>query len=520
MAHFFKRPKPLVLISMDGVGVAEPGPGNAVTSAQTPNLDKFWYEYPHTYLEAASLSVGLPLGTDGNSEVGHMTMGAGKVIFQDLPRIDNAIQTKTFVHNVVLLEAFQHAKSHKSNVHVMGLVGNGKVHASFEHLKAIIDMAQDHKMDFTNFFIHAFTDGRDSGINDGLDLLDNLEIYCQQRRVGRIASIIGRAYAMDRDERWERTKKAYDLITKGVGKKVKDWRKQLQEFYKKGVSDEYVEPIVVLDRHDNFVTVEENDVVIFFNFRPDRAIQLTRAFEEENFSGFDREKISGVFFVGMASYEDGLPEKVAFPPENVTMPLGKVLSLNGLTQLRIAESEKFPHVTYFFNGGNEEVFPGETYVEVPSPRDVATYDLKPEMSMRWVTDELIKRLSTNQYDFALVNFAGPDMVGHTGVIDATVKAMEICDEQVGRIVKHVLKSDGAVIITADHGNAEEMINPMTGEADTKHSTNPVPFLAIKRDFRPLELPVGGLADVAPTILSMLGIEVPAEMTGRSLLEGL
>ncbi|BCX13938.1 MAG: 2,3-bisphosphoglycerate-independent phosphoglycerate mutase [Candidatus Dojkabacteria bacterium] len=505
---------------MDGVGVAEPGPGNAVTLAKTSNLDRLWYEYPHTYLEAASLSVGLPVGTDGNSEVGHMTMGAGKVIFQDLPRIDNSIQTGAFQHNPVLKEAFRYAKDHKSNIHVMGLVGKGKVHSSFEHLKAIIDMASAEDADSNRFFIHAFTDGRDSGVNDGLDLLDNLEIYCKQRRIGRIASIIGRAYAMDRDERWDRTQKAYNLITEGIGEKVKDWRKRLKEFYKKGVSDEYIEPLVILDRHDSYSKVGENDVVIFFNFRPDRAIQLTKAFEDKNFRGFDRSLIPGLFFVGLTSYEDNLPSKVAFPPEDITMPLGKVLSLNGLTQLRIAESEKFPHVTYFFNGGNEEVLPGETYVEIPSPKDVATYDLKPEMSMEWVTTELIKRLETGKFDFALINFAGPDMVGHTGVIDATIKSMEICDQQIGRIVKYVLNHDGAVVITADHGNAEEMINTITGEPDTKHSTNPVPFLAVKKGLKPVELPVGGLADVAPTILAMLGLEIPAEMTGRNLLEGI
>lgn len=517
MANLQKRPKPIVLISMDGVGVAPPGPGNAVTAANTQNLDKYWYEYPHTYIEAAGLNVGLPTGTDGNSEVGHMTMGAGKVIFQDLPRIDNAVKNKSFFENPLLKQAFDHAKKHKSRVHVMGLVGDGKVHSSFDHLLALIDMAKQEKVHADRFFIHAFMDGRDSAPTGGLDILDRLESYCIQRRIGKVASMIGRAYAMDRDERWERTQKAYDLITKGVGEVTKNWKKSLKAFYDKDVTDEYVEPMSIVIGNDDPVTIQENDTVIFINFRPDRAVQITRAFEDEEFKGFEREIIPNLFFVGMTDYEEGFPKKVAFPPEEITNPLGKVLSDNGLTQLRIAESEKFPHVTYFFNGGNPDVLPGETYVEIPSPKDVATYDKKPEMSQEWVTNELIERLKTNTFDFALINFAGPDMVGHTGNIDAAIIAMEVCDQQVGRIVDYVLSVDGAVLITADHGNAEEMINIQTGEPDTKHSTNQVPGLIIMNGLKGRELPVGGLADMAPTILGLLGVEIPAEMTGRNLL---
>lgn len=517
MANFVKRPKPLVLISMDGVGVAPAGPGNAVTAANTTNLDKYWYEYPHTYLEAASLNVGLPTGTDGNSEVGHMTMGAGKVIFQDLPRIDNSIENKTFFQNPVLLDAFNHAKKHKSNVHVMGLVGDGSVHSSFEHLVALITMAKEQKLHPDRLYIHAFLDGRDSAPNAALEVLDKLEAYCIQRKIGRIASIIGRAYAMDRDERWDRTQMAYDLLVNAKGGVTSNWRQTLQNFYTKNLTDEYIEAYAVVEGKEPPTKVSENDVVIFFNFRPDRAVQLTMAFEDENFSGFERTIIPGLFFLGMTVYEEGFPRKVAFPPEKITLPLGKVLSDNGITQLRIAESEKFPHVTYFFNGGDPTVLPGETYLEIPSPKDVTTFDQKPEMSQTWVTDELIKRLQTQQFDFAVINFAGPDMVAHTGNIDATIKSMEICDQNIGRIVDYVLSKNGAVIITADHGNAEEMINIQTGEVDTKHSTNQVPFLVIKNDLKARELPVGGLADVAPTILGLLGIEIPAEMTGRDLL---
>jgi 2,3-bisphosphoglycerate-independent phosphoglycerate mutase len=511
-----KRRKPVVLVSMDGVGVAPPGPGNAVTLANTQNLDKFWPMYPHTYLEAAGLNVGLPSGTDGNSEVGHMTMGAGKVIFQNLPRIDNAIRTGSFYQNPAIKDAFNFAKNNNGSVHLLGLVGNGFVHASVDHLEGIIKFAALERVPTDKLFVHAITDGRDSAPKSAIEILEKVETWLIQRRVGRLASIIGRAYAMDRNRNWDKTKMAYELYTKG-GTKTKDWHKTIEESYKNNVYDEYLAPISIVKGNEEPVTIKENDAVIFFNFRPDRAYQIDYAFESDDFQEWEREKIKNLYWVGMTDYENGLPKIKAFPPEKVTMPLGRVLSMNGLKQLRIAESEKFPHVTYFFNGQNKEISAGETWIEVPSPKDVATYDLKPEMSQKWVTDVLVEKIKSNEYDFIMVNYAGPDMVGHTGVIDATIKAMDVCDQCIGRVVDAALQMDGAVVIAADHGNAEEMIDTQTGAPDTKHSTNQIPFLVIANNLPGRELPVGGLADISPTILGLMGIEVPPEMTGRNLL---
>lgn len=502
---------------MDGVGVAPQGPGNAVMLANTEYLDKFWPIYPHTYLEASGLHVGLPPGTDGNSEVGHMTMGSGRVIYQNLPRIDNAINNNSFFMNPVIKEALDFVKSNHSKLHIMGIVGNGMVHGSVEHLLSLIKFCVQEKMDPDSVFVHAFTDGRDSAPSAAIDVLEKVESFCLQKKMGRIATIVGRAYAMDRNRNWTRTKIAYDMLTVGKGKKTNNYKKTIEESYKNNVFDEYLDPICVCPDNEDPVVVEKDDAVIFFNFRPDRAVQLTMAFEDEDFKGFQREKIPNIHFVGMVDYENGFPKRKAFPPEKVLTPLGKVISDAGLKQLRIAESEKFPHVTYFFNGQNREIYPGETWLEIPSPKDVATYDQKPEMSQNLVTDVIIDKINEETFDFILVNFAGPDMVAHTGVIDAAVKAMEICDQCIGRIVDAVLKKDGVVVMTADHGNCEEMIDLQTGEADTKHSTNPVPFILIKNGLVGRELPVGGLADVGPTILRIMGLEVPAEMTGRDLL---
>ncbi len=503
---------------MDGVGVAAPGPGNAVTLANTPNLDAYWPLNPHGFIEASGLYVGLPEGTDGNSEVGHMTMGAGKIILQDLPRIDNSIKNRTFFENPVLKQAFEHAKKNKSDVHLMGLIGNGHVHASLEHLFELIKMAHNEKMDPDKVFIHAFTDGRDSSPNSALDIFEKLELFCIQKSMGRIASFIGRAYSMDRNKNWARIKKAYDMLTSANGKVITDWRAEIQASYKKKIFDEYLEPTLIVEKNNpSPVQIKQNDAVIFFNYRPDRAQQLTRAFEDENFPGWERPLISNLYFTGFTDYKSGFPKRIAFRQESVTNPLGKILSDNGYTQLRIAESEKFPHVTYFFNGGNGSVFNNEKWIEIPSPKDVATYDQKPEMSMEWVTTTLIEKIKSKEYDFYLVNFAAPDMVAHTGLIPPTIKAMEITDKCIGQIVDTTLEQDGAVIITADHGNAEEMINPQTGEADTKHSVNQVPIMIVKKGLGDIELPVGSLADIAPTILGLLNIKIPPEMTGRNLL---
>lgn len=515
MAELFNRPKPIVLVFMDGVGVAPPGPGNAVSLAKTPNLDKLWPNYPHTYLHAAGLNVGLPHGVDGNSEVGHMNLGAGKVVFQELPRIDNAIQSASFFENDQLKKAFECCENGK--VHIMGLVGAGQVHSSFGHLLALLEMAQKEKIDGEKLFIHVFTDGRDSPPKGAAKFLEKLESELNHRNVGRIASLVGRYYAMDRDDRWERTQKAYDLMVHGKGQKVADWKQALDISYKSNKFDEYLEPYVIAPDGNPLTTVDPGDAVIFFNYRPDRAVQITRAFEDENFPGWEREKIQDLYFVGMSNYEKGFPEHQAFPPENITNPLGKVISDNGLRQLRISESEKFPHVTYFVNGRNQIQYPGEDRIEVPSPKDVATYDKKPEMSSQLVTDMLIKKAKEEDYDLIMVNFANPDMVAHTGVLDATVKGMEFLDGLIGKLTEFVLDVGGAMVITADHGNAEEMINLQDGSVDTKHSTNPVPLIIVKEGLEARELSFGILADVAPTVLGLMGINKPTEMTGRNLL---
>lgn len=508
----------VVLISMDGVGVAPPGPGNAVTLANTPNLDEYWPNYPHTYLEASGVHVGLPPGTDGNSEVGHTIMGAGKVIYQDVARVDNAIQNKSFFDNPELKGAFDHAKKYNSSVHVIGLVGHGKSHSAINHLFGLIKMGQLENFDPDRFFIHAIGDGRDSPPDMLADYMEEIMDQCIAHRMGRVVSMMGRFYAMDRDRRWDRIKLAYDFYTEGKGHIVMDVKKAIADSYKEGKTDEFIEPTaILLNEKDKPVKVQSNDAVIFFNFRPDRAIELSKAFTEEDFTGFERSALQNLYYVGMTKYADDLPKHIAFPPDKALEHMGKVLADHKVTQLRVAESEKFAHVTYFFNNGFRGALPGETQIEVPSVRDVLTYDQKPEMSQRWITDVFIEKIATRDYQFGLVNFAGPDMVGHTGNLKATIQAMEIADECVGRIVKKVLELDGAVIITADHGNAEQMINPETGDPDTDHTNNQVPCIIIKNDLEGREIPIGSLADIAPTILSLLHIEKPAEMTGRDLL---
>lgn len=500
---------------MDGVGVAPQNSANAVTLAHTPNLDELWPRYPHSYLYASGINVGLPHGVDGNSEVGHMNIGAGKIIFQELPRIDNSINSGTFFKNKFLLDAFARTKTNK--IHLMGLVGTGQVHSSYGHLLALIDMARKFKIPSNKLFIHVFTDGRDSPQKGALNILPNLETELKKDNIGRIATITGRYYAMDRDKRWDRTKMAYDAIALGEGKIAKTWKDVLKDSYKKNVLDEYIPPYVITETPEVDSKVEPGDAVIFFNYRPDRAVQLTQAFEDTTFTGWSRPIIDNLYFVGMSNYEKGFPSRIAFPPDNIVNPLGKIISENNLRQLRIAESEKFPHVTYFMNGRNQKQSPGEDWVEVPSPRDVSTYDQKPEMSAKMVTDVVIEKINSETYDFIVINFANADMVGHTGMIGPTVKAMEIIDECIGRIIEATLNKKGALIITADHGNAEELVNQQTGQVDTQHSTNPVPLLIVKRDLEPRELSFGILADVAPTILAMLGLEKPQDMTGRNLL---
>jgi len=534
--------KPVVLIILDGWGLAPASPGNAVSQAKTPNLNQLWASCPKTQLSASGTAVGLPKGESGNSETGHLNLGAGQIVFQDLPRIDMAIADGNFFQNSAFKQAAQHVKKNSSALHLLGLIGAGGVHSSIEHLIALIHFAKTENIN--NLYLHLFTDGRDSPPTSAMTYLSRIEEELRKNQIGKIATLMGRYFSMDRDNRWERIQKAYEALVLGKGKFASSPTEAINESYRAKKTDEFLEPVIF----EKNGLIKDNDAVIFFNFRIDRPRQLTKAFVLPDFeelkiqkpsfdpyaeryglkiyeapkgtTTFKREKIlKNLFFVTMTEYEKKLPVTVAFPPEIVRLPIARILAENNLRQLHIAESEKYPHVTTFFNGGIEMAFPGEDWVEIPSPK-VATYDLKPEMSAYELTSQLLRRLKDNLYDFILVNFANPDMVGHTGVISAGVKACEVVDECLGKIVSSVSNLGGACVITADHGNVEEMINLATGEIDTEHSKNPVPFIVVDKNFNHTgrTLLRGILADVAPTILGILGLEKPETMTGKNLLQ--
>lgn len=515
--------KPVVLVVLDGWGLSKATNGNAIAKANLPTIGKLNKFYPHIALQASGIAVGLPWGEPGNSEVGHITLGAGKILYQNMPRITMAIQNGDFFKNEVLLSAFENAKKNNSAVHLMGLVGKGGVHSYLDHIYALLEMAKN--QNFEKVFVHVFTDGRDSTPDSGARLIQELQSRCQAYGSIRIASLCGRSLAMDRDNNWDRIEKAYDLLTKAEGEKITDPIKYLEESYKNGKFDEFIEPAVVTENGNPVATVEENDSVIFFNFREDRAKELTQAFIASDFKGFKREQIKNLFFVTMTQYEKDFPVHVAFFPDEVKDPLGEILSENKLTQLRIAETEKFAHVTYFFNGGIEKSFPNEDRVIVPSQK-VETFDKVPEMSAEKITEKVIPLI--NKYDFILINYANADMVGHTGNEKATVFGVEVIDRCLGQLIPEVIKKNGCLLITADHGNAEEIKNNFTGETDTQHSTNPVPLWFVNPDngsqarqagekFENLD-PSGLLSDLAPTVLGLFEIKKPKEMTGEGLLD--
>lgn len=515
--------KPVVLIVLDGWGIGKGTKGNAITKAQLPTIEKLNKYYPHTALQASGISVGLPWEEAGDSEVGHITLGAGKVIYQSLPRITMDIQSGNFFKQRVFLEAIENAKKNNSALHFMGLVGRGGVHSQAEHLYALLELARDQKVE--KLFIHAFTDGRDSAPNSGADSLKKLQQKMAFYGVGKIATVSGRYFAMDRNNNWDRIEKSYNAMVKGEGNKISDAVQYLRESYSKQIYDEFIEPAVIADAGGPIGLVQENDSVIFFNFREDRARQMTKAFVLPNFSDFKRDFLKNVYFATIIQYEEGLPVHVVFQPINVRSPLGKILSKNNMTQLRISETEKFAHVTYFFNGGSEEIYPGEDRVIVPS-LTVDSFADAPEMSAREITEKVIAAVKENKYNFILLNFANADIVAHTGQEAATIKAVEIIDSCLARLIPAVLVAGGCLLVTADHGNAEELKNVMTGETNTEHSINPVPFWFItsenhKRDpskYDPGEEKVEGLlSDVSPTILELLGLEKSSEMTGESLL---
>ena len=513
------RPKPVVLIIADGLGLAPPGPGNAVSQAKTPTLNKIYANYPHGPLNASGSAVGLPHGIRGNSEVGHTNLGAGQVVYQELPRIDQSITDRSFFQNEALVKAIEHAKQNKSKLHLMGLCSAGHVHSSMDHIFALILMCKQMHLPSDKLLIHCFTDGRDTPPKSAKIYVEEIEGECHRKRVGRVASICGRYFAMDRTKKWDRTKKAYDLLTTGKGNTAPKAEAAISGAYSNNQTDEFIEPTMILNGSADVKSsiIQDNDAVIFFNYRPDRGRQLTKTFVLPDFRDFQRESApKNIVFATLTEYERGLPVLVAFPPQDVGMSIGRLVSEHNLRQLRIAEAEKFPHVTYFFNGGVEKAYKGEERVLVPSP-NVATYDMRPEMSAFGVTKVLVHLMKQRTFDFIFVNFANPDMVGHTGNIQAAIKAVETVDTCIGEIFKTLLPLGGVAILTADHGNCETMIDFHTGQPDTSHTTNRVPFICVSKKPERRELAIGILADVAPTILSIMHINKPGNMTGRDLL---
>jgi 2,3-bisphosphoglycerate-independent phosphoglycerate mutase len=509
-----------MLAILDGWGERAEVEGNGIKLANTPNIDAWRATRPWTLLGAAEKNVGLPPGQMGNSEVGHLNLGAGFVVMQDITLIDDSIADGSFFENDALNDAVRHVRERGAQLHIIGLLGTGGVHSHMNHEKALIELARRNGLE--RVYIHAFTDGRDTMPKSGLGYMKELEAFMSQLGVGRVATVIGRYYAMDRDKRWERTKLAYDAMVAGIGRPAASADAAIQRSYDEEVTDEFIRPAVVtMSDGQPVATIRDGDSVICFNFRADRVRQITRAFVLQDFDGFARDALRDLLYVTMTEYAKGLPVQIAFENDDVSVPLAKVISDAGLKQLHVAETEKYAHVTFFFNGGREEPFPGEDRLLAPSPKEVPTYDLKPEMNAHGIRDGILQALADDTYDFIIVNFANADMVGHTGVIPAVVKAVETVDECLGAIVPAVLAKGGVVLITADHGNAELLIDPATGGPHTAHTTNPVPCILVAASGLGLDqarLRGGGkLSDVAPTLLGLLGITPAPDMTGRSLI---
>ncbi|MDD2189955.1 MAG: 2,3-bisphosphoglycerate-independent phosphoglycerate mutase [Eubacteriales bacterium] len=506
--------RPNLLMILDGYGSSSCYHGNAIYQANKKNIDRLFEKYPNTIIEASGLSVGLPEGQMGNSEVGHLNIGAGRIVFQELTRITKDIEDGLFFHNTALEKAVDHALANNSALHLLGLLSDGGVHSHINHLFALIDLAKQKGL--KKLYIHALLDGRDVQPRCAATYIEVLEAYLKKAGIGKIALISGRYYGMDRDKRWDRVLQFYNAITLGEGEKAESAAAALANSYKRGDNDEFVIPTLICKDNSGPFTVQDNDAIIMFNFRPDRAREITRCFVDENFNGFNRTKvINNLCYVCMTQYDAEMPNvHVAYPPQSLKNTLGEYLSELGLRQLRIAETEKYAHVTFFFNGGIETPNNGEDRVLIPSPK-VATYDLMPEMSAYQITDKVVELISENKYDVIILNYANPDMVGHTGNIDASINAIETLDKCVPRVVDAVLDQGGQVIITSDHGNADCMLDK-SGRMITAHSLNPVPFLVMANE--PVELRNDGiLADITPTLLDLMGVEKPAEMTGRSLL---
>ncbi len=539
--------KQVVLVVLDGFGIAPPGPGNPISLANPKNINSYFYTYPNTTLQASGESVGLPAHEPGNTEVGHVNLGAGRVVYQDLPRINMSIADGSFYKNSAFLKAALHVRNTGGKLHLIGLVGEGTVHSSVDHLYALLYFAKENQL--KNVFIHAITDGRDSPPKSAHEIVLRLEEKLKQLEIGKIASVTGRYYAMDRDRRWDRIRKAYMCLTKGEGNHAQTATDAVNESYSAGKTDEFMEPTNIVQGGKPLALIEPKDAVIFFNYRIDRPRELTKAFVLEQFeqnanitTSFDPyavkyykthlpkeqialtppfqrgPKIPNLVFVTLTEYEKGLAADVAYPPTLVDLPLGRVLAERDIPQLRMAESEKERFVTFYFNGGREQAFPYEERLIIPSPR-VATYDLKPEMSASEITQSVLQALKEKKFAFIVVNFANADMVGHTGNLKATIKAVKTIDTCVDTIAAIALKNDWALLITGDHGNAEEMIDPKTNEMSTEHSNNPVPFIVVNSSLQAAskKLEPGILADIAPTILSIMNLSKPNCMTGRNLL---
>ena len=508
------KDKVTMLMILDGFGDNKNKDGNAIKLANTPNIDKLMKKYSNTDIFTSGLHVGLPEGQMGNSEVGHTNIGAGRIVYQELTRITKSIEDGDFFSNPEFIAAIENCKKHNSKLHILGLVSDGGVHSHNRHLYGLLEMAK--RRDFEDVYVHCFLDGRDTPPASAETYVAELQEKMKEKGIGKIASLSGRFYAMDRDKRWQRVQKCYDALVNGEGEKAGDPIKAIEDSYQKEVFDEFVVPTVICNGNEPVAKIEENDSVIFFNFRPDRAREITRAIVDPEFDGFETKKMN-LYYVCFTSYDETMPNvHVAFKKEPLKNTFGEVVSEAGLTQLRIAETEKYAHVTFFFNGGEEKQYPGEDRILVPSPK-VETYDMKPEMSAYEVTDKVCEALGNDKYDVVILNFANTDMVGHTGSLQAAIKAVEAVDECVGRIVKIIEEKQGNLLITADHGNAEQMIDYKTGEPHTAHTTNPVPIILVTANKNYKLKENGKLADLAPTMLDLMGIKQPEEMTGESLL---
>ncbi len=508
--------KPTVLMILDGYGLNDRTEGNAVALAKTPVMDKLMKEYPFVKGYASGMAVGLPDGQMGNSEVGHLNMGAGRIVYQELTRITKSIQDGDFFENEGLMTAINNVKANNSALHLFGLLSDGGVHSHNTHLYGLLEMAKKNGID--KVYVHAFLDGRDTAPTSGKGFMQELCDKMQEIGVGQVATVSGRYYAMDRDNNWDRIEKAYDAITKGEGDKASDSVQAIADSYAKDVNDEFVVPVVIENDGKPVATVNDKDSIIFFNFRPDRARQMTRAFCIDDFDGFNRGARKDVTFVCFTEYDVTIPNKeIAFKKVSITNTFGEFIANNGMKQARIAETEKYAHVTFFFNGGVEEPNANEDRILVNSPKYVPTYDKKPRMSAYTVCDKLCEAITGGEYDVIICNFANPDMVGHTGVVEAAINAIEVIDQCVGEVVEFIKQVDGQLFICADHGNAEQLIDYETGGSYTAHTTNPVPFILVNAD-PAYKLREGGcLADIAPTLIELMGMEQPEEMTGKSLL---